>query len=101
MSSFLLYRHTASAFIASTTRALKTTNTAYGLHDKGAHDSGDPIANISYRYAASAAAKAYTLSLRAKDDDASDTAIDATRLAANERARKSNVDQIYEAIICL
>ena len=84
-------RHTASAFIASKSRALKKANTASGLHDEGDDDSGDPSANISSGDATPAAAKGYILSLRAKYDDASDIAINATRFATNERVHKSRV----------
>ena len=62
-------RHTASAFIASTTRALKKVNTASGQQDEG-DDSGDPSANVSSGNATPSAAKACILSIRAKDDDA-------------------------------
>ena len=52
-------RHTASAFIPSTTRALKKADTASGLQDEGDDDSGDPSANVSSGNATPAAAKAY------------------------------------------
>ena len=83
-------RHTA-AFIASTTRALKKANTASGQQDGGDDDSGDPSANVSSGNATPAATKAYILRLRAKDDDAPDMAINATRLPTNGRIHKSGV----------
>ena len=53
-------RHTASAFIPSTTRALKKADTASGLQDEGDDDSGDPSANVQSGNATPAAAKGYT-----------------------------------------
>ena len=51
-------RHTASAFIPSTTRVVKKANTASGLQDEG-DDSGDPSANVSSGNVTPTAAKAY------------------------------------------
>ena len=83
-------RHTASAFIASTTRTLKKANPASGLPNQGDDDSGDPSANVSSGNATPAAAKAYRLSLRLKYDDVPDIVINATRLATNGRVHKSD-----------